>query len=270
MALGEIRAGSGLHRLTRHLMTGAYRSCDTLIALDPDMAAALALHGPKAELQVQAPWPEAIQAPPEPPATGRRPEFVWLYSGNLGRAHEWRTLLDAQKQLELEGEDLEIEVNLIFQGGGAERAPAMAYAAQIGLSRCSWQPYVDDEQLPATLLNADCLIATQKPETLGFLWPSKLALAVHLHRPILWIGPADAAVARQLAAQGHHCFQQGESTAVAQVIRHLAQQKSRTASSSDADSIKAGDESIVASVEKVRQEGIEHVVEMVEEVGGGS
>jgi len=42
------------------------------------------------------------------------------------------------------------------------------------------------------------MIATQRPETRGLLWPSKLALATLLPRPVLWVGPVDGAVAKWL------------------------------------------------------------------------
>jgi hypothetical protein len=53
--------------------------------------------------------------------------------------------------------------------------------------------------LPASLLAADVLVVTQKPETCGLLWPSKLALVTSLPRAILWVGPTDRAIARDLA-----------------------------------------------------------------------
>ena len=72
-------------------------------------------------------------------------------------------------------------------------------AERLGLKRCDWRPYVQEDQLPASLLAADVLVVTQKPETCGLLWPSKLALVTSLPRAILWVGPTDRAIARDLA-----------------------------------------------------------------------
>ncbi|MEQ1842941.1 MAG: hypothetical protein ABL994_21275, partial [Verrucomicrobiales bacterium] len=177
VALGEVREGSLLHRVTSAMMGGVYRSCDLIVALDEDMASRIALHGAKSE--VQFPWPPP-SANGQRPTTNNPPPTVWLYSGNLGRAHEWRTLLDAQHQLEQEG----VDIDLVFQGGGAEREAAREYADYLGLARCHWQAYADDADLIPSLLAADCLIATQRPDTKGCLWPSKLALALLLDRPI--------------------------------------------------------------------------------------
>ncbi len=223
VALGEVRDGSPLHRVTAAMMGGVYRSCDLIVALDEDMADRIALHGAKCE--VQPPWPpsaangQGLTATREPPTANCPPSTVWLYSGNLGRAHEWRTLLDAQHQLEQEG----VDIDLVFQGGGAEREAARAYAGTLGLARCHWQAYVDDAELIPSLLAADCLIATQRPETKGCLWPSKLALALLLGRPIVWVGPAESAVRTLLEDRGHFCFVPGESSPLAESLKELAE-----------------------------------------------
>lgn len=263
VALGEVREGSLLHRITAAMMGRVYRSCDLIVALDEDMAGRIALHG--AECEVQPPWPPpidfaALRPSPllsvapiafrlPPPALCQRPA-VWLYSGNLGRAHEWKTLLDAQHQLEKE----EIEIDLVFQGGGAEREAAREYAATLGLTRCHWQGYADDADLIHSLLEADVLIATQRPETKGCLWPSKLALALLLDRPIVWIGPGDGAVTALLKGSGHFCFVPGESSPLADCLRSLSgdQEFSRE---------KTAPQELIVRIEEARRAGISARVE---------
>jgi len=151
-------------------------------------------------------------------SAGHKPERTWLYSGNLGRAHEWRTLLDAQRLLERAGAPW----RLVFQGGGPSWPAAQEYAQSIGLTRCEWKLYVPEDQLPASLLAADLLVVTQKPETCGLLWPSKLALVTSLPRPILWVGPADRAIARDLGTLPQAgIFAPGDAAGVAQWITGL-------------------------------------------------
>jgi hypothetical protein len=78
------------------------------------------------------------------------------------------------------------------------------------------------EQLPASLLAADVLVVTQKPETRGLLWPSKLALVATLARPILWVGPTDGAIARDLATLPQAgIFAPGDATAIAQWLSEI-------------------------------------------------
>lgn len=195
IALGAVRPGL-ISEVIGRAMGLAYRNCDLLVALDADMAAELQRVSGR-EAKVLPPWPPAVPAA----AAGAEAEIEavpatrrWLYSGNLGRAHDFETLLQAQKILEAEDALWELH----FQGGGPGRRMAEERAAQLGLQRCYWSGYVPDDQLVAGLLEADVLVATQKPETRGLLWPSKLALMKHLGVPIAWVGPAEGAVAESL------------------------------------------------------------------------
>ena len=168
-ALGEVPEGA-MARLFSAATRWAYRSADCVVALDEDMAARLKDHG--VTPRIIPPWvfQSLIDARATqvltPPAKG--PEPIWLYSGNLGRAHEWQTLLDAQRIMESPGAPW----RLVFQGGGPAWPAAQEYAARLGLARCDWRPYVPEDQLPASLLAADVLAVTQKPETCGLLWPT--------------------------------------------------------------------------------------------------
>jgi colanic acid biosynthesis glycosyl transferase WcaI len=196
--LGEIPE-SRLTRLFYAATRWAYRRADCVVALDQDMAARLKGYGVTATIIPPWVFQSLITyraAQPLSPAVPDRPERIWLYSGNLGRAHEWRTLLDAQRLLEIAGSPW----RLVFQGGGPVWPVAREYAAQLGLTRCDWRPYVPEDQLPASLLDADVLVVTQKPETCGLLWPSKLALVTSLPRTILWVGPIDRAIAGDLGS----------------------------------------------------------------------
>ena len=196
-ALGEVPDGfvAGMFAAATRW---AYRGAKCVVALDEDMAIRLRGYGVTA--RIIPPWVfqsliAARAAQSLKPADGGKAERIWLYSGNLGRAHEWRTLLDAQRILETAGAPW----RLVFQGGGPSWPAAQEYAASIGLTRCEWKPYVPEEELPNSLLAADLLVVTQKPETCGLLWPSKLALVTSLPRPILWVGQRDRAIARDLA-----------------------------------------------------------------------
>lgn len=217
VALGEIRPGTA-YRAVRALMGWAYRHAALIVALDEDMQAHLqTAYGVKSE--VLAPWP-AVAFHQEPAATSASP-WTWLYSGNLGRAHEWETLLEAQRLLETRG----LPVHLVFQGDGAARHAARKHAEALGLRRCEWKDYVAETDLLSTLLYARLLVVTQRPETRGLLWPSKLAMLERLPRPILFVGPVGGAIARGLEARGNAgVFAPGDADGVA---RWIAEQSRR-------------------------------------------
>ena len=194
VALGEIREG-GLARTIAGAMGWCYRRAARVIALDADMAERVRRYG--VEAAVVRPWvfaPVLIQldaAVAEPAG-----EWTWIYSGNLGRAHEWETLLLAQAILEQRGAG----IRLLFQGGGPAWPVARARAAELGLRQCEWRGYAVEADLPESLRRCHALAVTQLPASQGLLWPSKLGLAMSLPRPIVWIGPTGGAIACELRA----------------------------------------------------------------------
>ena len=218
VALGETAPGL-IVGLVRLAMGWAYRRAVLVVALDEDMRAHLQPLC-RCEVRVLEPWPSAaaIATGDFSEAGDRSAPWTWLYSGNLGRAHEWQTLLDAQRLLEDRG----LPVRLVVQGDGAARAAAQTYAKQLGLRSCEWTGYVAEADLVPTLLGARLLIVTQRPETRGLLWPSKLALLERLPRPILYVGPPDGAIAQRLRSRGTAgTFAPGQAVAVADWIEEL-------------------------------------------------
>lgn len=222
VALGEVRAGI-FARSIRAVMGWCYRDAARVVVLDEDMAALLRRHG--VEPQIMRPWvfapllPRLAAARTEPDS-----EWTWLYSGNLGRAHEWETLLAAQAELEQRG----APIRLRFQGGGPSRPLAEARARELGLRRVEWSGYAPEEELPDSLRRARVLVVTQLPATQGMLWPSKLGLVLSLPRPLAWVGPVAGAVARSLSEFPHaRVFGIGEAVALAEWL--LLQQRENTA-----------------------------------------
>ena len=218
VALGEVRDGL-FPRALRALMGWCYRRAARVIVLDEDMAARVRLYG--VEPAVIRPWVAAsILKQLAQPVTAQSAEWTWMYSGNLGRAHEWATVLAAQAELERRG----APIRLIFQGGGPSRAPAENRACELGLRRIEWRGYVPKTELPASLLRGHALIVTQLPEAKGLLWPSKLALVLCLPRLIVWVGQTGGAIARMLGTLPHAgVFAVGEADGLADWLQRKAQ-----------------------------------------------
>ncbi len=208
--LGEIGRTSLVARITGWAMRGVYRRAKAVVALDEDMAGRFRALG--LDPVCIRPW--VLHPTRADVSTARGPDapWTWIYSGNLGRAHEWETLLAAQALLEQRG----VDARLLFQGGGPSWKAAQAKAASLGLRRCDWQDYVAAEDLTASLLRSEVLIATQLPAVRGLLWPSKLALMLTMPRPILFVGPPEGAIAAELRGLGHAgIFAPGDAEGVA-------------------------------------------------------
>lgn len=206
-----------------YAVTGwCYRAATKTICLDADMQDHLKRrYGINGE--IIPPWllhdlgracPGRLGYPP-------RDGFTWLYSGNLGQAHEWETALAAQRILEDRG----YPVTLAFQGGGASWDPARRRAQQLKLARVEWRPYAPEGGLAETLLRAHAMLVTQKPCTQGLLWPSKLGLLICLPRPLIFIGPQDGAIAREIRGCGRgECFAPGAAGRLAGHVQRLYEQ----------------------------------------------
>ena len=174
VALGEMPGGVAARLFLPRRPGGLTGRRTKVVVLDEDMAARVRREG--VEPEILPPWVlrPMLEARAVQLRTPRSAPRTWLYSGNLGRAHEWETLLEAQQLLEAAGHRVDAGV----PGGGPGAGPRRRKRARsLGLRRCEWRPYVPEGELPASLLAAEVLVVTQRPETCGLLWPSKLALA---------------------------------------------------------------------------------------------
>lgn len=129
-------------------------------ALHPIAAAANALH---------AEW-------------GLRDKFVVGYSGNMGRAHEFQTILDAAVALRARS-----EVVFVFIGGGAHEA-TVSVAAATAESNIVRKPYQPRAVLAECLSAADVHLVSLRPRLEGLIVPSKFYGIAAVGRPTLFIG----------------------------------------------------------------------------------
>ena len=218
VALGEIPDGI-LSKIVACLMGRCYRKCEKVVVLDEDMAERLRVHG--VEPEMIRPWIFEEIAQPVAQTLAPHAQWTWIYSGNLGRGHDWQTLLEAQAILEQQSPD----IRLLFQGGGPQWTAAQKRAAALGLKRCEFKPYVERDTLRESLMQCRCCVVTQLPTVRGMLWPSKLALLLTLPRPLLWVGPRDGSTARELGGRPYSgIFASGQAAEIADWLLALRKQ----------------------------------------------
>lgn len=192
---------SWLLDLPRHRATG-------IIALGECMRERLLGHGiDPSKIHVIENWAdgEQIRPLPMPSPDG---DLRILYSGNMGLAHDYQTLLDVIPATR--------RVQFTFAGGGAHQAKFG------GLPNTMLRPYSSLEALGQHLGDCHIGLVTQVPATLGCVVPSKSYGLMAAGRPILFIGPRQSTVARNI--EKFKCgwnFECGDSAGVVALLSHL-------------------------------------------------
>ena len=124
--------------------------------------------------------------------------FVVGYSGNLGRAHEFDTLVGAARLLRADS-----RFAFLITGSGA-RAEALQESVRAeGLNNFFFQPYQPAELLSDSLAAADIHFVSLLPALEGLIVPSKIYGILAAGRPALFVGDRNGDVARML--REHDC-----------------------------------------------------------------
>jgi glycosyltransferase involved in cell wall biosynthesis len=110
--------------------------------------------------------------------------FTVAYSGNLGRAHEFETMLAAMHALP--------DVRFVVTGGGAQLERVRASAPP----NVVFQPYQPREKLSESLSAADVHLVSLQPSLEGLIVPSKFYGIAAVSRPAIFIGARDGELAR--------------------------------------------------------------------------
>jgi glycosyltransferase involved in cell wall biosynthesis len=128
---------------------------------------------------------------------GLEGKFVVGYSGNLGRAHDWSTMLDVATDLR----DRADICFLLIGGGVGQHAFSMAAAAR-GLGNVLLKPYQPRELLAQSLSVPDVHWLSLYPSLEGAIFPSKLYGILAAGRPAIFVGDVNGEVASLLRASG--------------------------------------------------------------------
>ena len=148
---------------------------------------------------------------------GLEDKFVVGYSGNLGRAHEFDTILDAATQLRSEK-----NIAFLFIGGGAQRERVEEEGLSRGLDNLVFQAYQPREMLSESLGVPDVHLVSLRPELEGLIVPSKFYGILAAGKPALFIGDPQGEIASILDEGGvGQSIQSGDSEALAQQILEL-------------------------------------------------
>jgi glycosyltransferase involved in cell wall biosynthesis len=122
--------------------------------------------------------------------------FVIGYSGNLGRAHEFDTLIGAARLVR--GDP---RFAFLITGGGAKARAVSDSVRAEGLDNFVFQGYQPAELLSDSLAAADVHFVSLLPALEGLIVPSKIYGILAAGRPTLFIGDPSGDLARMVVAE---------------------------------------------------------------------
>lgn len=191
------------------------------VPVSKDMACLVAERGiAPPRVQVIPNWaPTAVDIPASEGAVrnqrstwGIEDRFVVAYSGNLGRVHEFETVLAASRRLRDRP-----EVVFLFVGDGPRAAEVRGAVARMSLPNVRFLPPQPRASLATSLAAADAHLVTLRPEFGRLVSPSKLAGVFAAGRPVLFVGPEGSAAASVRAGTGA-AFAPGDAVGLAATI----------------------------------------------------
>ena len=223
VAMGIKGLGGLPGRIAAGLRDWSLRRAAANVAVGELMAERLEARGlPAASLTVIQNWSSDTDVAPIPAETNPlrsewgygAHDFVVAYSGNLGRAHEAETLLDAARRLAGRG-----NIHFLFIGGGHH----LKSVEQIALPNIAFRPYQPRDRLAQSLSVGDVHWLSLREEFEGLIVPSKFFGIAAAGRPVIAVTHGRGEIARIVAA--HQCgavVAPGDGEGLARAIEALA------------------------------------------------
>jgi len=224
MALDVPLVRGPIARGLQHLRDTTLRAASANVVVGERMADLVRSRGIAAPVHVISNWCDDNHirplSPPDNPLRrewGVEDRFVVGYSGNLGRGHEFETILDAAEHLRSQPKIL-----FLFIGGGHDELARQVHDRKLG-SAFRFLPYQDRSVLAQSLSVPDVHWISLKPELEGLIVPSKIYGAAAAGRPIIAITARDGEIARLV--QKYRCgvvVEPGAGSALTDVLRRFS------------------------------------------------
>jgi glycosyltransferase involved in cell wall biosynthesis len=143
--------------------------------------------------------------------------FVVEYSGNMGRAHEFATILGAAQQLRANP-----GIVFLLVGEGHALPPIRDRVVEQGLGNVVIKPPQPRERLAEALAVGDVHLVSLHPSMEGLVVPSKYYGVLAAGRPVIYVGDPDGDLAREiLLRECGRVVPAGDAPALASVVLSL-------------------------------------------------
>lgn len=147
-------------------------------------------------------------------------DFVVMYSGNLGRAHDIDTILAAMKALSDTGAE---HIKFVFVGGGAQFKALRKAVDALGITKARFFSYQSKSKLAQSLCVGDVHWISLRPALEGLIVPSKLFGVCAVARPSVFIGSAEGEIAK-IQNEGNFGWHvdEGDGAGLAELVRAMS------------------------------------------------
>jgi len=194
IADGFLKADSRTVRFLRALLSKAYAACDLIVDIGPRMRSLLKRYALDIPVDTLVPW-ALRESPLVTPINDSERQLLFgasrltlMYSGSLGRAHSYESVLELASRLR--SQDIKIAFSISGHCATALRRSVLPDDRNVLIV-----PPVPSSQILRRLSAADIHIVTLRDEWTGTVVPSKFFGALSIGRPILFCGSPDSDIA---------------------------------------------------------------------------
>ncbi|MCG6533686.1 MAG: glycosyltransferase family 4 protein [Syntrophales bacterium LBB04] len=183
-------------KFMRRVVGRAYASVDLMVDIGSCMRRRLDLHNHRARRETLTPWAllETDKPATPDPATRRQifgdADLALLYSGNMGKAHDFMPFLHLARMLNR----INPKIVFCFACRG-NRTTDLKQAITARDTNVRLVPFADESYLPRQLAAADIHLLSLRPEWQGIVVPSKFFGSLAVGKPVLYAGPENSSIA---------------------------------------------------------------------------
>jgi glycosyltransferase involved in cell wall biosynthesis len=196
LADGASAAVRWLARGIQPLIKRAYRSVDLIVDLGRCMRARLNAHDHQARCETLTPWALVEPQGTKPSDIAMRhamfgdANLALLYSGNMGKAHDFVPFLHLARVLRR----IDPKITFCFACRG-NRMGELKAAITDRDTNVRLAPFAEESELEKRLNAADIHLLSLRPEWAGIVVPSKFFGSLAVGKPVIYAGPELSSVA---------------------------------------------------------------------------
>lgn len=199
--VGVLAPDGPLVRILQKISSISLRRCDAIVSIGRCMTYRLVQRGVSHSRIFNIPnW-----APPVSPIDRKNNpfrrqhhlegDFVVVYSGNMGLAHDFDAVIKAAENLQGR------PIVFLMIGDGPRRAEIQRMVSSRGLDNFRFLPPQPVGRLSESLSAGDAHLVTMRSNLCGLVVPSKIYGVLAAGRPCIFIGPSDSEAARLITEQ---------------------------------------------------------------------